>query len=324
MHKFVRSLITEWRRLGLPVADASVVIAVSGGADSMSLLAAIGDLVKRKKLKLTIVVAHFNHKLRGAESDADEKFVRDYSKERGFEFVAGKGRLPTKGNLEQVARDARYKFLAATARQKDARAVLTAHTQNDQAETFLLNLIRGSGRDGLTGMKVARPLDHTVQLIRPLLSWATRADAEAFCRDQRIEFRSDRMNDDERFTRVRIRKTILPMLATLNPNIIETLVRTARLLENDSKPELEIEAGVPLDLSLKELKTLSSPDLYARLRQWLRANRGNLRSVDLGHIEAVERLIHSTKSGKTVELPAGGRVIKHQGRLTFQKVKVEK
>ena len=111
MHEFVRNLITEWRKLGLPFADATIVVAVSGGADSMSLLLAIEDLVRRKKLKLRIIVAHFNHKLRGKESDADEEFVERYSRDLGFEFATAVGKVSKKGNLEQNARNARYEFL---------------------------------------------------------------------------------------------------------------------------------------------------------------------------------------------------------------------
>jgi tRNA(Ile)-lysidine synthase len=147
MHKFVRNLITEWRKLDLPFADSAIVVAVSGGADSMSLLLAIEDLVRRKKLDLRITVAHFNHKLRGKESDADQEFVSRLAKDLAFEFVTESGRIAKKGNLEQNARNARYEFLTKVAKRSGASIILTAHTVNDQAETFLMNLIRGSGRE---------------------------------------------------------------------------------------------------------------------------------------------------------------------------------
>ena len=114
MHKFVRNLITEWRRLGLPTANGTVVIAVSGGADSVSLLLALCELKKRGKLDLRLVAAHFNHELRASESDADQEFVRELTIKHKIEFATDRaGKLPSEGNLEQNARAARYDFLPA-------------------------------------------------------------------------------------------------------------------------------------------------------------------------------------------------------------------
>jgi tRNA(Ile)-lysidine synthase len=321
MHRFVRSLITEWRKLELPFADDSIVVAVSGGADSMSLIAAIDDLVKRKKIRASIVVAHFNHRLRGAESDADERFVAEYTGQTGFEFVSGSTWIPKKGNLEQAAREVRYKFLEATAKKRQASIVLTAHTQNDQAETFLMNLIRGSGPAGLAAMKTIRPLSANVRLVRPLLSWAMRADTETFCRDTGVAYRADRMNDDQRFSRVRVRKTILPMLAEMNPRIVETIARAAELLDPEEVvgPAMSAE-----ELKVSDLRSLPKTRLYLELRAWLRSCRGSTRALGRKHIEAIERLICSDKSGRMVELPGRGQVLKRRGRLTFTHIKVEK
>lgn len=260
MHKFVRNLITEWRRLDLPFDNETMIVAVSGGADSLSLLLAIHDLHERKKLNLRIVAAHFNHKLRAHASDSDEDFVRHVAAERDIELAISHGEIGKKGNLEQNARDARYEFLAQTAKTLGSGYILTAHTVNDQAETFLLNLIRGSGVDGLSGMKPVReirqetgderqetreldnmlPFDSTPDsrlqspvsrlLIRPLLRWAKRENTENFCRESGVEFRYDTMNEDMSFKRVRVRKMLLPMLKEFNPKIVETLARTASLL----------------------------------------------------------------------------------------------
>jgi tRNA(Ile)-lysidine synthase len=327
MHKFVRSLITEWRKLELPFSGETIVVAVSGGADSMSLLLAIHDLVRRKKLSLRIVVGHFNHKLRSEESDADEEFVREQAERAGFEFFSQGGRVSRSGNLEQNARNARYTFLTKLAVELRASAVLTAHTRNDQAETFLINLVRGSGVDGLAAMPSMRKLDGGILLARPLLSWAFRNDTEAYCRELGVEFRHDRMNDDDRYTRTRIRKTILPSLAELNPRIVDTIARTSELvrLEVESGPTTEQSSrNKNGDLSIRDLNRLEKPSLYPKLRRWLRTERGNLRGISLSHIQSIERLIGSRKSGKTAELPGGGRVVKQDGRLVFKHIKVEK
>jgi tRNA(Ile)-lysidine synthase len=368
MHNFTRNLLTEWRKLDLPSDDKTFVVAVSGGADSLALALALDDLKKRKKLNLRLVIAHFNHNLRGAESEADENFVRDLAVSYDFELALGRGEISEKGNLEQLARVARYDFLTGVAENLRAYAVLTAHTVNDQAETFLLNLIRGSGIEGLSGMKPVRALKaeggrrnselegnaegevrnaesetedqspqtedfssnsqlttHNSQLllVRPLLNWAKRSDTENFCHDENLEYRYDSMNEDLAFRRVRIRRVLLPLLQDFNPKIIERLATTARLLR-DEHEELEkhtnhhTTGAEQKELKTDDLKKLS-PALRRRvLRRWLEARRGDLRRLDLKHLEAVERLIFSRKSGRLVELPGGESVAKSKGMLVFK------
>jgi tRNA(Ile)-lysidine synthase len=340
-------LITEWRRLGLPFAGETIVVAVSGGADSMSLLLAIGDLRKRKKLDLRIVAAHFDHKSR-LDSFSDLDFVAMFARERGFELAKGEWQKPSGGNLEQTARDARYEFLKKTADNLNASCVLTAHTMNDQAETLLINLIRGSGSAGLCGMKAIRELkvdspetiaddeepnlpfkDSEVKLARPLLNWAKRRDTENFCLENKIDFRRDPMNEDLNFRRVWVRKVVIPMLQEANPKIVETLCRTAEMLRSPSNAEPDINNSDPGEypttgnLDLKHLRTLDSTHLYPVLRDWIKTHRGNLRGIGHKHVEAIEKLIHSTKSGRIAEVP-GGAAVKHGGRLSWRPESVEK
>ena len=347
MHKFVRSLITEWRRLRLPVRDATIVVAVSGGADSLSLLLALYDLLSRKKLDLRIVTAHFNHKLRGRESDADEEFIKQFAADRGFELALGHGPIAEKGNIEQNARRSRYDFLSRTAENLKAGYVLTAHTLNDQAETFLLNLIRGSGFDGLSGMRPVREMTletgderqetedpssdsllwspvSRLLLIRPLLRWAQREETENFCRESGVEFRYDTMNEDMSFKRVRIRKMLLPMLREFNPKIIETLGNTAILIQTAADSSVNgPHDRLPEQLLIKELKDMDEGPLYQTLRSWLKQQRGGLRTIGRKHIEAIGTLALSSKSGKKVELPGFGVVRKQNGQLVFENIKVD-
>lgn len=315
MHQFVRKLITEWRRLELPVSSGTFVIAVSGGADSVSLLLGVHDLVIRKKLALRVVAAHFNHKLRGSESDRDEEYVRSLCTRLGIELAVGHGSLMKEGNLEQNARDARYKFLSETAANLYAFAVLTAHTVNDQAETFLLNLVRGSGPDGLSGMRAVRSLVGDILLVRPLLMWAKRKETEGICRDLGVEYCYDTMNEDTAFKRVRIRKILLPLLEDMNPNIIETLANTASLMQNVPSAVMAQPAD---ELDLATVRDLVESELYSTLRGWLQQKRGSTRALQLKHIKAIERLVHSDKSGRVAELPGGARVIKSGGRLRYE------
>jgi tRNA(Ile)-lysidine synthase len=358
MHKFVRNLLTEWRRLGLPFAGDTIVAAISGGADSVSLLLALEDLRRRKKLTNRFVIAHFNHNLRGEQSEKDAEFVQSLCGKFDFELALkiqdSKFKIEDKQeNLEQNARLARYEFLTETAENLRAHAVLTAHTINDQAETFLINLLRGSGLRGLSGMRAIRNLGFKIQdskskiedseleiekpkpeiqLIRPLLNWARRIDTENYCREREIEPRYDSMNEDLAFQRVRVRKILLPMLADFNPKIVETLANTANLLRGefeilDEEKIINGEARIDissLEISLKELKTLSKPSLYHVLRQWLEAHRGDLRGLEIEHFAAIERLIFSRKSGRIIELPNGETVVKENGKLSFKNLEVEK
>ncbi|CAN5631653.1 hypothetical protein BH24ACI3_BH24ACI3_03290 [soil metagenome] len=333
MHKFVRNLITEWRRLQLPFEGETLVVAVSGGADSVSLLLGLHDLTKRKKLKHRLVMAHFDHGLRGAASVGDSEFVRSLAEDLGHEFVTEKGRLRSSGNVEQVARDARYAFLNKTAESHSAFAILTAHTMNDQAETFLMNLIRGSGPDGLGAMAAVRYIDGSrVKLIRPFLRECKREETEAYCREAGIEFRHDAMNDDPRFTRVRIRKEVLPLLASLNPKIIEALARTAdhfqmktRSNESERHSAVEIASFASSEtLAIKDLLPLDENARLAAIHSWLGRHRGNTRGLTLKHILAVAELLVSRKSGRMVELPGRAVVVKRGGSLYYSNVKVEK
>lgn len=358
MHKFPRSFLTEWRKLGLPFGGETFVAAVSGGADSVSLALALAELKKREKLNLRFVIAHFNHDLRGAESDEDERFVKNFAEEFGFELALRRKKISADGNLEQNARDARYEFLLETAQNLRAYGILTAHTQNDQAETLLLNLIRGSGLEGLGGMKTVRNLKREVRkteashrpadentkseirLIRPLLNWASRRQTENFCLDHKIEFRHDAMNDDLAFKRVRVRKILLPLLEDFNPKIIETLAQTAKLLQEDfTSLEDSAQSAVKKiavrqsekstsetiqTLKIKDLKDLFPSMRRQILREWLRELRGDLRALDASHLRAVENLIFSRKSGNTVQLPDGETITKKLGGLLFEKAKVVK
>ena len=363
MNQFAKNLLTEWRKLKLPFANETFVVAVSGGADSVSLLIALLELQELKKLDLRFVIAHFNHDLRDGESDSDAEFVKNLTVEFNFELALAKEKISNEGNLEQNARNKRYKFLFETAENLHAYAVLTAHTLNDQAETFLHNLMRGSGLQGLGGMNPVkvrsskfkaqssdeesefRNSTSGIKLIRPLLSWATREDTENFCRLNEVEFRYDSMNEDLKFNRVRIRKVLIPMLEDFNPKIIETLAQTASLLREENEfldaatqqfideknqtvenKETKHEGQRTKDkseenLSLKELKDLF-PSMRKRIvRDWLKKRRGNLRNLDAKHFQAIENLIFSRKSGKTVELPNGEILLKNGGNLTFMKNK---
>ena len=313
MNRFERKLITEWRRLSLQTDGETVVVGCSGGADSTALLLAVNELIARKKLRYKLVAAHFDHGLR-KDSRNDAEFVRKLCEERDITFELGRSQVAKRGNLEENARLARYKFLAKTAEKYDANAVLTGHTINDQAETFLLNLVRGSGPSGLAAMPTARPLEGCqAQLIRPLLRIASREDTVEYCSDLGVDFRSDPMNEDLRFSRVKIRREVIPLPSELNPRIVETLARTAGHFSQDP-------SGGPSGERLRstDLLGLEETERLTLIRNWLIARRGHARKLTAAHIKAVSDLAKSVKSGRIAELPGGGVVERSGGWLTYR------
>ena len=331
LSQFARRLLIEWRRLRLPVENQATIVGVSGGADSVALLLALDELITARKLEIQIVIAHIDHRLRKTSAD-DSRWVKKLAQKLGHEISVSRLNLTSRhDNLEQAARNARYKAFAALAQKRGAAIVLTAHTMDDQAETILLNLIRGSGADGLSGIDPVRQLDKKRQqlLARPLLSWARRRDTEAYCHDREIDFRRDEMNDDETFARVRVRRQLLPLMESFNPRIVGAITRSGELLRDDNDA-LTGAAERLLELSLERSKKAADlrvdllagapPALRRRaLRLWLEKCRGDLRRLELTHIRAVESLVTENRGARTIELPGGSMVSRKRGLLRFNR-----
>lgn len=341
LSRFGRRLLAEWQRLKLPTSEETIVVAVSGGADSTALLLAVDELIKAGKLSLNVFVAHLDHGLRSS-SKSDAKWVSEVANRLGYTPTIGRANVRAVAeaqadNLEQAARRARYDFLERTASRRKAHSVLTAHTMDDQAETVLLRLMRGSAGTGLSGIEPLRPLSKgsSVVLVRPLL-WARRSETEEYCALRKMSFLSDEMNNDESFARVRVRKQLLPLMRSFNNKIVEALSRTATLLHEDSSVLIESaddllgRATVPdgratsranspvRPISVNSLAD-APPALRRRaLRRWLSIARGDARRLEMVHLLAVEGLLEGDSGGRTVELPKGARVVRRRGRLEFE------
>ncbi len=334
LNQFPRLLLAEWRKLKLPFSGETIVVAVSGGADSTALLLALDELKSHNKLALDICVAHLDHRLRKS-SARDAKWVADLATRLGYRSVVGRSKVAedaeaASDNLEQAARKARYAFLERTAKKVSAGYVLTAHTMDDQAETVLLRLMRGSAGAGLGGMEAVRPLakNSSIKLVRPLL-WARRADTEAYCRLRKTEFLFDEMNDDDSFARVKVRKHLLPLMESFNNKIVEALSRTAAQLREDGavlfddsgallkRAALDGETKTPA-LDVKVLSAAPSALRRRALRQWISEARGSTRRLEMVHLSSVEKLLEGNVGGRVVELPSGGRVRRKRNRLEFE------
>ena len=348
LNQFARLLMADWRRLKLPLAEENFVVAVSGGADSTALFLALDELISANKLNIQLCVAHLDHRLRKS-SAKDAQWVKKLAQQFGYDVVIGRSKVLEKAresndNLEQAARTARYEFLERTASRKNAAYVLTGHTMDDQAETILMRLMRGSSSAGLSGIDAIRTFkkDGKIKLVRPLLL-VRRADTENYCRLRRVEFLSDEMNLDEQFSRVKVRKQLLPLMQTFNNKVVEALSRTATLLKEDSAAlfdradELlrhatlvggdQYEDDVETNRTSLNVGVLSAAPPAVRrraLRQWISAAKGDTRRLEMAHLVAVEKLLEGGQGGRIVELPGGSRVRRRKNRLEFEAKTIDK
>ncbi len=307
----------------------TVVVGVSGGADSVCLLHLLREW--GATLPIHLHVAHLNHGLRGPAADADADFVAALAQSWGLSATIGQrdvARLAAENKLglEEAARHARYAFLAEVAHLVKAAKIAVGHHANDQAETVLMRFLRGSGVTGLRGMRPATPLpDYRPRhiapkaaaplLIRPLLA-VPKAEIEAWCRAHNLTSRQDASNADPGFLRNKIRREILPLLQTVNPDIVRTLQNTARLMAADHDV-LQKEADRAWKFVLKSQTPQATifdrhdwqvlPVAMQRklLRRAVAAQAGTSFGLDFAHIQQALALIKTGTTGKKVDLPHG-------------------
>ncbi len=225
----------EIQRRKLLPRGRKVLVAVSGGADSMVLLDVLQALARQHHWQ--VLVAHFNHQLRGAAADTDERWVKRAAAKLGLKYCGGRADVgqfaaQSKLSVEMAARKLRHEFLAATARKHKIPVVALAHHADDQVELFFLRLLRGSGGDGLSGMKwrSLSPAGRDITLIRPLLAF-TKAELLDHARENKIRFRDDATNFSPDFLRNRIRNELLPLLqAAYQPGLNKTVLRLMEIV----------------------------------------------------------------------------------------------
>lgn len=310
-------------------AGDRVAVAVSGGPDSLALLHLLQRLAPKFSLRLQI--AHFNHRLRGAESEGDEQFVREVAERLGLAFFRESAGVrdiakSKRRNEEATARECRYRFFKQLLDSRRTDKVALGHTANDQAETFLMRLMRGAGTRGLAGIYPVMG----GQFVRPLLD-ATRGEIEQFLRQENLVWREDASNADFERTRNRIRHKLLPeLMKNYNPEIVRQLAHTAgqcrqddaaltqmaaafsnqwsQLIQTPHRQTTSAESHDAVALPLDKVATLD-PALRSRLlRLAFERVNGNLLRIEECHVSAVERLLDSGQSGDVIDLPQRLRV----------------
>jgi tRNA(Ile)-lysidine synthase len=323
VHELHQSVVGFIRKYELLHAGDRVAVAVSGGADSVALLRLLFDL--RKELGIVLSVAHFNHRLRGAESDADEEFAGVLAKRLKLEFHLGSGDVKTYAaekhlSIEAAARRLRYEFFDQLLEKKSVDRIATGHTLDDQAETVLLRLARGAGTRGLAGIYPGRRAsgirlqeDRPPSIVRPLLG-TRRKDLEAYLESLNQPWREDGSNRDLRFARNRVRHGILPRLErTLNPAVREALAETAEIARAEEEYWQELLAvTLPRVCTVSRGEqgagvTLSSTSLELPLALRRRVVRAVSESMGLNlefkHVEEILAVTDGTASGAA--LPHG-------------------
>ncbi len=291
--------VRAWcRRNELFPAGARVCCAVSGGADSMAMLWCLHSL--QTELEITVTAAHFNHRLRGAESDGDEAFVRAFCEKYNIPLTVGSAdvRAEQKGRtLEEAARDLRYAFLDRA----EADLIATAHHADDNAETVLLHLLRGSGLRGICGIPPKRG-----RIVRPLLS-VTRAQIREYLRAEELPWREDSTNAEGECLRNRLRHEVMPRLYELAPQLSERITeRTVLLraedafLDGQAARFLQVENGCyVIERLLEAPDPLQKRAFRLMLREFLPQD------VALVHIEALQKLLLVRNPTAELSLPGG-------------------
>lgn len=290
-----------------------VLAAVSGGLDSMCLLHLLATWGRAHDLDVT--AAHFNHQLRGAESDRDEAFVRDWCAAQGVPFVSGQGdvrALAAERGLspEEAAREVRYAFLMEEKQRRGCAVLLTAHHADDNAETMLLNLLRGTGLRGLCGIPERRDA-----VVRPFLR-VTRAELAAYAQQYGVPHVEDSTNALDDAARNVLRHQVLPVLRELNPGAVENMARTADLLARDeaalargAEALLErsgvICPGTSAVLRPETLRGEPAALVSRVIREALCAVSGREKDLTARHVEAVCGLLHIGAEGQSLSLPYG-------------------
>lgn len=301
-----------------------VLMAVSGGVDSMVLLDVLYQF--QKKFQLTLHVAHLDHQLR-SDSQADAQFVVEQAKQRGLAYTVKQTDVAAlaeknRHSIETAGRDTRYQFLTSVANEQGCQKIALGHHQNDQAETFLLNLIRGANVQGWGGMK-----PKSDAYIRPLLH-CSKAQIRQYAQERDIEFREDDTNTDQQFRRNWIRHEIIPLLEQKNEQWVDAITRNQAIFREISDylrkqaeqafEEIVIhlsESNVTLDRkNFNQLHPALQSEIIRLVVQKL---SGSLIRLESDHILNVRQHTQQSTSGQVIELPLGLKVLIQAESILF-------
>ncbi|MBA3012648.1 MAG: tRNA lysidine(34) synthetase TilS [Desulfobacula sp.] len=326
---FVKAVFETIAHFNMIQRKDGILVGVSGGPDSVTLVKVLLDL--KETFDLTLGIAHLNHGLRGDASLRDESFVKDladkfclpfFSKTLDISAMAKKEHL----SIEEAGRKARYAFFNKIAAAQGFSKTATGHTLDDNAELMLMNLLRGAGPRGLSGIPPVR----ANRFIRPLIQ-TPKSEILTFLRETNQDFMVDASNTDETYLRNKIRHSLIPRLEQdFNPEIKSSLDRLSQILRQEDE-FLELQATQTFDLCIIEQDTamvaLSIPKLARHhkalasrvLRQAIFRVKQDLRRITLAHIRDILAFMAASESGKSLDLPGQIRIYKTRNRLSIKK-----
>ena len=319
--RLLRTVSRPLTESGLDQGRQPLIVAVSGGPDSLALLLLLVELGQSPGL--SIHVAHLDHGLRGQESREDAQFVEETARRLNLPVTLEQAdvesyRMGRHLSLEEAAREVRYSFLSRTAAAQGAAVVVLGHTADDQAETILMHLLRGSGLSGLTGMSTVAhwpfPGDSQgVTLVRPLLE-VTREETKSYCLWKGITPREDSSNRSIQFTRNRLRSDLLPLLRSYNPRFQEALLRLGHSATQDqayiveeaarARERLAVDLGEGITIDREGFVALPPTLKRHLLRLIYQELRGSSHGLEHQHLEEMVRLSQGS-TGKEIDLPDG-------------------
>jgi len=310
----IRETIERYGMLG---ARDKVLVAVSGGPDSVFLLHILNSL--RKTMNFRLFVGHLDHGIRARESSKDARFVKGLAKSAGLEMVGEKLKSGSGENktvsLEERLREKRYDFFKRGARLTGCNIVATAHTLDDQAETVLMRIIKGSSLKGVCGIHPFRR-EGSVRFVRPLIG-IEKSEILRFLKENQISFRIDRTNYEERFLRNRIRNKVLPYLSKINPRIKRSLFNLAESLREDYEfieAEKKIRKGLVKKkksmqyFMLRDIMLQPSALRKEMIRDVLEKSGANIKKLTFRHWGDIDYLMRRKAAGKSIDLPGKIRV----------------
>ncbi len=318
--KKVRNTISRYQMISF---GDRIVVGVSGGPDSVCLLDILNNL--RNDLGIELVAAHFDHGFRPDEDGNETLFVKSLAMSLGLPFETQKAgsNMEGTGSLEEAARYARYCFFDEVKDKSSALKIATGHTLNDQAETVLMRLLRGSGASGLAGIPPVRD----GRIIRPLIN-LTRDEVISYTESRGLKYVTDSSNYETHFLRNRIRLEVLPQLKEIQPQVIELMGQTAEIMKRDDEwmeaeatawveKSAEISKKFRVRIPLSLFKQLPEALKFRIIRHALKISGGTLRRVTLQHIEDVISLVIGEKPQAQIHMPNGLVVARSYDKLVF-------
>lgn len=308
-----------------------VIIGVSGGPDSICMLDILLKIKKAKKINFEIIVSHINHKIR-EEADSDQKYVEDYCKKNQIKCYTKRIDVKKYANnnkmgIEEAGRKIRYDFFEEVMKKNEANKIAIAHNKNDQIETMIMNILRGSGLSGLKGIEIKR----NEKYIRPILE-CTREEIEDYCKKNKLEPRIDKTNYINDCTRNKIRNIVLPYIKNnFNPNIIETMSRlseitteTEEYLQKETKKqynEIKLEKTEKITLDLKKFNQKETLIRKKIIQYAIRETLGNLQDIEKVNIEDIIKMCEKNIGNKYLTPNKNIKIYVNKGKIFFESLK---